>query len=285
MIKVILCALNEAKNLKILIPNLANCLKTCLESSEKSSSSQLAQNGLASEVKDSEQIQKSSEPNFEIIICIDGSNDNSSQLLYDFQKIYPIKVLPTKNQRGLGLALNRAFLAAVRNCKSDDLVINFDADNSHNPKQIKEMIAHFKNYQLDVLIASRFCEKSTMKTFPPHRRLISFCASIALKKIIAAKKISGKKLLDYTSGYRIYKASKLQELHKIYQNNLIQEPDFTSTCELLLKLNQLNCRIDEIPLIYEYASKIGSSKLRIWRNSWQLLLLIFKAKFTKFQMR
>jgi dolichol-phosphate mannosyltransferase len=250
MLKIILCALNEEENLKKLIVNLAVQLKDFADG-------------------------------FEIIICIDGSNDASFELLTNFQKNYPIKILPIKNVRGLGGACNRVYLSAIENAQDEDLIIYLDSDNTHNPNQILSMLESFKLNNLDVLIASRFCDKSTMKTFPLHRKLISIVASIVLSNLVGFKKISGKKLLDYTSGFRIYKAQKIKKLQEIYGDKLIAEPDFTSTCEIILKLGRLNCRIDEFALFYDYDQKIGKSKLRIFRNSCNLLTLIFKFLFTK----
>lgn len=244
MIKIVLCALNEAQNLKKLITNLAYELR-------------------------------SADREFEIILCIDGSDDESFSLLSDFQKFHPLKILEVKNVRGLGPACNRVYLAAIENAQNDDLVIYLDSDNTHNPGQIHEMLEHFKANDLDVLIASRFCDKSTMETFPLHRKFISIVASILLSNVVGLKKISGEKLLDYTSGYRIYKAEKLKKLSDLY-GNIISEPDFTSTCELILKLGRINSRIDEVPLIYDYSQKIGKSKLRIFRNSCNLFALLFK---------
>ncbi len=117
MIKVILCALNEEPNLRQLIEDLAKQFSLL-------------------------------EQKFEIIICIDGSTDNSYSLLCDLQKLYPLKILAVKNQRGLGLSRNRVYCEAVKNgVNSDDIVIHLDADNSHDPAQIAIMLNNFHQNQ------------------------------------------------------------------------------------------------------------------------------------------
>lgn len=248
MIKILLCALNEAQNFQKLIPALAHALELIGE-------------------------------NFEIIVCIDGSSDDSEQLLKKFQKIFPIKILPFINKRGLGAACNRVYSEAIKNAEDEDVMIFLDSDNTHDSKQITELLDYFRLNNLDVLIASRFCHKSTMATFPLHRQLISTAATILLMSLINIKKISGQRLRDYTSGYRLYKAKKIKKLYEVFGQNFISEPDFTSTCELILKLNQIGARIDEMPLQYDYSQKIGKSKFRIFRNSAQLILLITKYFF------
>lgn len=213
---------------------------------------------------------------FEIIVCLDGSNDGSYDFLSNLQKSHPIKILEIKNQRGLGIAYKRLFIDVIENCEDDDLIISLDADNTHNPEQLHKMIEYFEGNSLDFLVASRFCNTSIMDKFPLHRQFISKFTSVLLQKLFAVKKISGKNLQDYTSGYRIYKADKLKKLFRINRNNFITEPEFTYTCELLIKLSRLKLRIDEIAISYDYGKKIGKSKLRIFRNLWRLLILLVK---------
>lgn len=250
MIKVLLCCLNESQNLKKLLVNLGHEM-------------QLLQR------------------KFEIFICLDGTVDNSLKIISEFQKFHEIRILPQLNQRGLGLAYKRLFLAAIKNSADDDLIISLDADNTHNPEQIAEMIEHFQKNSLDFLVASRFCNNSVMSDFPLHRQLISKFTSILLQKIFSVKKISGEMLRDYTSGYRIYKAEKLKQLFALEKDRFITEPEFTYTAELLIKLSRLGIRIDEIAISYDYGNKIGKSKLRISRNFYRLIIMLLKLKTSK----
>jgi dolichol-phosphate mannosyltransferase len=245
LIKIIFCAFNEEQNLPKFLSNLT-----------------LELNILNRQ--------------FEIIACLDGSEDSSSQILSNLEKSYPIKTLEIKNQRGLGLAYKRLFLHVIENSNDDDLIISLDADNTHNPKQIGEMISHFEKNSLDFLVTARFCGNSVMKDFPLHRQFISKSISILLQILFSVKNISGSKLKDYTSGYRIYKSEKLKKLFAIHKDKFITEPDFTYTCELLINLSKLDTRFDEIAISYDYGKKIGKSKLRIFSNLKRLVILLFK---------
>jgi dolichol-phosphate mannosyltransferase len=241
MIKIIFCALNEAPNLTKFLIDLNHEMQIL-------------------------------QRDFEIISCLDGSNDSSFQLLTDLK----IKILPLKNERGLGLAYKRLFLEVIKNSDDTDLVISLDADGTHNPEQIPTMLTHFEKNSLDFLVASRFCGNSVMADFPLHRRFITKFTSILLQNIFAVKKISGEIFQDYSSGYRIYKIEKLKKLFSQEKNNFITEPEFTYTCELLIKLARIGARIDEIAISYDYGKKIGKSKLRILRNFWRLIVMLLK---------
>jgi dolichol-phosphate mannosyltransferase len=243
LIKIIFSALNEEGNLKKFLTNISQEM-------------QLLQR------------------EFQIIACLDGSSDDSEKILRDYAEFAPVKILPLKNTRGLGLAYKRLFLDVVKNSADDDLVISLDADNTHDPQQMSEMIKHFEAQELDVLVASRFFKVSVVDDFPLHRKFISKSTSLILQNLFPIKKISGEKLQDYTSGYRVYKVEKLKKLYAGRKENFITEPEFTYTCEFLIKLSQLGCKIDELPISYDYGKKIGKSKLRILRNFWRLMVML-----------
>ncbi len=250
MIKIILCAYNEEQNIRKLLTDLTQQL---------------------------ELLQRE----FEIIFCLDGSKDNSEAIISDFSKDFKINILPKENKRGLGLAYKKIFLHVLKNSNEEDLIISLDADNTHNPHQIPEMIKYFESKSLDFLIASRFFEKSLISSFPFYRKMISKSTSLILQFLFGAKNIAGKNILDYTSGYRIYRAKLLTKLQEKYQNNFITEPEFTYTCELLIKISKLSMRLDEVSILYDYNKKIGVSKMRIIQNSYRLFLMIFNLKFPK----
>jgi len=250
LIKIILCAYNEEQNLRKLLTDLTQQLKLL-------------------------------QREFEIIFCLDGSSDNSEAVIAEFSNNNRITILAKENTRGLGLAYKKIFLYVLKNLNDEDLIISLDADNTHNPTQIQEMVNHFQEKFLDFLVASRFFEKSLISSFPFHRKLISKSTSMILQILFGAKNINQKNILDYTSGYRIYKGKTLRKIYEKYQDNFITEPEFTYTCELLIKISKLSMRLDEVSILYDYHKKIGASKMRILQNSYRLFLMIFNLKFRK----
>jgi dolichol-phosphate mannosyltransferase len=250
LIKVIFAALNEEENLPKLIADISNSFNYINIS-------------------------------YQIIICIDSSSDKSFEILLELAKKYPIKILEFKNQRGLGLAFKRLIKEAAINSEDQDLVISLDADNSHACSQIQEMVKYFNDNKLDFLVASRFCSASSSKGFPLYRQLISKSVSILLQTLFPIIKKSGGKLKDYTSGFRIYSSRILKKSLEIYGDDYIKEPEFTYTCEFLIKLARIKAAIDETPISYNYDQKIGKSKLKIGKNFLRLIILIFNLKTSK----
>jgi dolichol-phosphate mannosyltransferase len=248
LIKIIFCCLNEEENLPTLLAEIKKEMQT-------------------------------SSLDYQIISCIDGSNDKSEEILSEFFKNNAGYLLKNINQRGLGLSYKRLFLQVIKNSQSDDLIISLDADNTHKPLQIIDMIDHFKKNNLDLLIASRFCDSSFMKDFPLYRKLISLTTSFILTNVFKVRNIENNFIKDYTSGFRIYRTKKLIELYQKLGDNFIEEPEFTYTCELLIKMFMIKSRIDEIAINYDYGKKIGASKLRFFINLKRLMIMILRLKF------
>lgn len=247
MIKIIFCAFNEEENLEKFLSDL-----------------DLVKHGLQRDMS--------------VVTCLDGTTDDSLHIIENHRKNLAIKVLPQVDARGLGNAYKRIFCDILPTLTDDDLVISLDADNTHNPAEIVKMLTHFERGYLDVLIASRFSQTSEMTGFPLHRKLISKTTSILLQVLFAVKKISNQNLQDYTSGYRIYRAAILKKLLAAEGKNFITEPEFTYTCELMIKLSRIGARIDEISFPYDYSQKFGESKLRFTRNLWRLVVLVVRLK-------
>jgi len=246
LIKIIICAYNEEQNLQKLLTDLTQQL---------------------------ELLQRE----FEIIFCLDGTNDNSKTIISIFSQKYKITILPESNKRGLGIAYKKAFLHVIYNCDPSDIIVSFDADFSHNPSQLKEMLGIFENKKLDFMVASRFVDKSSMILFPLYRKLISKSISIFLQNIFPIKN-NNNQIKDYSSGYRIYQNEILQNLHKKIGINFITEKDFTCLIEILIKLNKnkLINNFEEFAIKYEYGNKIGASKLRLFYNFYRLTILSIK---------
>ena len=73
----------------------------------------------------------SGEINYSIIICEDGSTDNTLEVIENLIKIYPIKLITSKNKKGYSVAM----LDGIRASSADYLLI-MDSDGQSNPNEI-----------------------------------------------------------------------------------------------------------------------------------------------------
>jgi len=226
MLFVLLPAYNEEKSFESLIPRIANHLnEECID--------------------------------FKIIVCNDGSNDRSSEVLEELKHSYPIEVLIHKINRGLGETSRDLFERAAELANPDDIIIRLDCDNTHEPEYITRMIKKL-NEGFDVVTASRFQKDGGQSGVTAYRAFISYCAQIFMKVIFG---LWGQK--EFSCGFRAYRASIIQKAIRIYGNQFIQLKGlgFTCTVEKIVKLKMLGAQFSEIGGRLRYDKKTSYSKM------------------------
>lgn len=100
-----------------------------------------------------------------IIVIDDGSKDKTS----DVAKQENIIVYRHPINRGLGGALGTGIKAAI--IEDADIIVTFDSDGQHDPKDIKKVIAPIIKKHADVVIGSRLINPKGM---PIIRRIGNF---------------------------------------------------------------------------------------------------------------
>jgi dolichol-phosphate mannosyltransferase len=194
---------------------------------------------------------------YRILVCNDGSDDRTGELLEQYSSEFPIEILQHKINRGLGETSRDLFEHAAEISEPDDIIIRMDCDDTHEPKYIP-MLVEKLNQGYDVVSASRFVQGGGQVGINVYRRFISYCANLFMKVLFP---ISG--FREYSCGLRAYKASIIQEAVLLFGNNFIQLKGlgFTCTLEKLVKLKMLGARFSEIPFVLRYDQKKSSSKM------------------------
>jgi len=79
-----------------------------------------------------------------------------------------------------------------------DAIVEMDADFSHPPEQLSELLAKASSEKLDLLIASRYLPASRIVNWPLSRRVFSKASNLLARSLL------GVPVHDYTNGYRCY---------------------------------------------------------------------------------
>ena len=98
-LEILMPAHNEAESLSKLIPEIDNNIKGKID--------------------------------YSIIICGDGSSDDTLRVIEEFKKSYPIKLITSKNKKGYSVPV----LDGIKYAKADYLLI-MDSDGQSNPEEI-----------------------------------------------------------------------------------------------------------------------------------------------------
>lgn len=197
------------------------------------------------------------EQSYRIVIVNDGSTDGTEKILEKFREEIPLDVITHPLNRGLGETERGGFEFIAMQCDAEDIIVRVEADDTHEPEYVFSLLSKL-NEGYDVVNTSRFQPGGGQLGVDPYRGLVSRAANLFMQSVF---RIPGTR--DYSCGYRAYRAQVIQDALRVYGNNFIQLRGlgFTSTLEMIVKLNLLGCRFAEVPFVLRYDQKQGGSKM------------------------
>jgi len=204
-----------------------------------------------------------------VLVVDDGSRDGTVEAARRFAQKLALEVIPHGVNRGLGAALRTGLTAALARAADGDLVATMDADNTHDPALLPEMLRRLEQSHADVVIASRYAPGGREVGLSPLRRVLSRGASLLLSALASVRGAR-----DYTCGYRLYRVTTLRRAAAAWGERLVEEAGFTCMAEVLLKLGRGGARVTESPLILRYDLKEGASKMKMTRTIARYFALI-----------
>jgi dolichol-phosphate mannosyltransferase len=199
-----------------------------------------------------------------IIIVDDGSPDGTGQEAENLKNIFSnLSVIHRSEKLGLGSAYKEGFSMALE--KYDpDVIVQMDADDSHDPNEIPNMIEKLQS--CDYVVASRHVSGSKIIGWGAGRKIIHSTAG-SLARFCAKLNI-----LDPTSGYRMYKKDVLKSINF----SEMKSDGFAFQVEMLCMLKKHGYRGLEIPTRfvnrYKGKSKMGLNEaIQFTKLCWNLL--------------
>jgi len=147
----------------------------------------------------------------------------------------------------LGPAYIAGFKHALDNCDAD-YIIEMDADFSHNPQYIKDLIDAVKI--CDVAIGSRYKKGVNVVNWPMNRLLLSYFANYY------AKMLTGLNVRDLTSGFKCYRREVLESIDL----DGIRSSGYSFQIETVFLASKKGFSLTEIPIVFTERSE-GRSKM------------------------
>lgn len=184
-----------------------------------------------------------------ILIFDSASLDQTQSVVKDLQLKYTHLHLQTEAQKtGLGSAYHQAMHYALHHLDAD-ILVEFDADLSHQPKYLIPMLEKIK--EQDVVVGSRYIPGGSLpENWGLHRRLLSKMGNLLIKSVLKVP------YQDLTSGFRMIRR---EALLKVIPQAFISSC-FAYKIDLYWRLFQEGMRIQEHPIEFIDRTK-GSSKL------------------------
>jgi len=206
----------------------------------------------------------------EILIIDDNSPDGTANIVKTIMERDPkVHLIERPKKMGLGSAYITGFKWALD--RNFDVVVEMDADFSHDPKDIKRLVENLEN--CDAVIGSRYVKGVSVVNWPISRLLLSYFANLY------ARVITGVKIKDLTSGFKAIKT----ECLRVINLDGIKSDGYAFQIEIHFNLWFKGFKVCEIPIIF-VERRAGKSKLNkgiIWEAFWMVLRLGLRRMFKR----
>jgi dolichol-phosphate mannosyltransferase len=191
-------------------------------------------------------------PAAQILVVDDSSPDKTYEVVLELKKRDKNLnlLLRDRSVKGRGWAGRDGFVKALE--MGADVVVEMDADLSHQPKFIPALVKPIVAGEADVVLGSRYMAGGKDIDRPFYRKITSNFAKNYLKVVL------GLKAQDPTSGFRAYSKNALA---KIKVKTLAARDPFTVS-EILYRCYRAKLKIKETPIVFIDRTE-GESKLQI----------------------
>jgi dolichol-phosphate mannosyltransferase len=204
-------------------------------------------------------------PALKVLIVDDKSPDGTGQLAEDIAREHPgrIDVLHRTGRRGFGRSLLEGLSRAIQ--ETTDFVFQMDADLSHDPKYLGEMMTAAS--EADLVIGSRYLNGVSVVNWPLRRIILSAFANQYVRTVTRLA------VRDCTSGFRCWRRDALARLPM----NRLESEGYSLLVEMLYLAERSGCRIVESPIIFvERRQGVSKMSSRVMLESaltpWRLLV-------------
>ncbi len=188
----------------------------------------------------------------DVLIVDDGSPDGTGDLADALSAAEPrISTMHRTEKGGLGAAYLAGFACAFD--EGYELLVQIDADGSHPPEKIPELIAAIDDDSagpIGGVIGSRWVDGGSVVNWPRSREAISRGGSLYARIML------GLRVRDVTAGFRVYRADVLRQLGL----ETIESHGYCFQIDMTRRLIGAGYRIVEVPIEFREREK-GDSKM------------------------
>jgi glycosyltransferase involved in cell wall biosynthesis len=198
-----------------------------------------------------------------VVVVDDNSPDGTGEIADKLavENAGRVSVIHRPGKLGLGTAYIAGFQETLAG--GADLVCSMDADFSHNPRYIPDIVDKI-NQGYDLVIGSRYV-RGGGSTQTLDRKVFSWGANTLTRVLL------GLHAHDTTAGFRCYRRQALESLDL----DSIKSSGYSFLFEMLFRVERRGWKVGEVPIIFQ-DRRLGASKIsrnEIAKALWTLLRL------------
>lgn len=183
----------------------------------------------------------------EVLVVDDGSPDGTGEWAEEEAGDEPrLHVLHRRVKQGLGAAYRAGLGWGLE--RGHDLLVEMDADLSHDPVHLPELLAASEH--ADLVLGSRYVPGGGTRNWPWHRRALSSGGNRYVRAV------TGLPVRDATSGYRVFRAAVLEEIRL----STLTSEGYSFQLETVVAAHRAGFVVEEVPITFVERT-VGTSKI------------------------
>jgi dolichol-phosphate mannosyltransferase len=188
-------------------------------------------------------------PDATLLIVDDNSPDGTGRLADELARSEPrIRVRHRSAKEGLGRAYLDGFRVALE--AGGGTLVQMDADWSHDPAVLPDLIAPVADGSADLVIGSRYVRGGDVVDWGLGRRVISRGGSLFARTVL------GLQPHDLTGGFKAWRGSTLAAI----PFDGIHAGGYVFQIEMTFRASRAGARIREVPITFR-DRRVGQSKM------------------------
>ncbi len=190
---------------------------------------------------------RASVPEAHVLVADDNSPDGTGQLADRMAETDDhVHVMHRRGKEGLGAAYLAGFAWALE--QGYEVVVEMDADGSHQPEQLPDLLAALRG--ADLVLGSRWVQGGGVVNWPKHREVLSRGGNLYTRIMLGAP------VHDATGGYRAFRAQTLRKLDL----GQVSSQGYCFQVDLAWRALQRGLTVKEVPITFVERTA-GTSKM------------------------
>ena len=205
-------------------------------------------------------------PEVHLLFVDDNSPDGTGPALDELAAADPrVSVLHRAGKLGLGTAYLEGFQLGLS--RGYEYLIEMDADFSHDPKYLPEMLRRAEA-GADVVVGSRYVPGGGTANWDPGRKLLSRGAALYARTVL------GIPVRDPTAGFACFRRRVLEALDL----SAVRSEGYGFQIEMKYRTVRAGFSVEEMPIVF-VERRLGQSKMS-WKIFLEAFVMVWRLRFS-----